>query len=188
MTQKSVIIVLMNFPILFVLGLSGVGKSSLGRYVSEDLNFLHIEQDIPSRDGIEALGLGVEMKKYFHNYDPSSLILSLHHLASSKNKIGTIITFDSFVALTSRQLEATRQFGIVVILLDGSDDDCMRSFISREKELKTRRGQKRWLDYNLKSSAKFHNHLYDEYRVAAFKNHKHTSRKSLVENVKSKIQ
>ena len=50
-----------NLPILFLLGPSGVGKSTLGQWVAEDLDFLWIEIDRwPEGDGIDLADLRAE--------------------------------------------------------------------------------------------------------------------------------
>jgi hypothetical protein len=74
---------------LFVLGPSGVGKSSLGHWLERDLALLHLEHDIYPEpgNGIDALGLRAEWNAFHDRGDASALVKVLESKAWSAGKM-----------------------------------------------------------------------------------------------------
>jgi shikimate kinase len=176
-----------KIPIVFILGLSGAGKSTLGGSVEKALNFLHIEQDIPNGSGIDNWGLRRQWQKFLKQNDASELVSSLRKIVAQQQKKGVVITFDSFVSFSKSNIKCAEESGISLVLLDGSNEDCLASFISREKALNTGRGNKRWNDFNHSSSKKFNLPMYDPLRVKAFTGHKHRPKQVLVEEIARRV-
>ena len=177
----------MELPIVFVMGLSGAGKSTLGGYIHDDINFLHLEQDIPGENGIDKAGIRIVWNRYLELHDSVSLSEALRRMAQNKGKAGIVLTFDSQVSFSLQDMATAKEAGIIVVLLDGSDEDCMNSFLKRETASPTKYDEKHWHDYNDSSLIKFQGLEYDEYRIKAFEKHDHVSPEYLIESIKQKI-
>ena len=175
-----------DLPIVFILGLSGVGKSKLGEY-SEDSDFLYIEQDSTEGNGIDIWGLRNDWDNYLNDHSASSLAKTIREKTELKVKKGAVLTFSSVVTLSIKDIECAKQSGINTILLYGTDDDCLNSYLKREQESGRGYGKNRWLKYNTDSSAKFSSNDYEPFREQVFDNHEHKSRSYLIEMVNNKI-
>lgn len=162
------------------MGLSGVGKTQLGKCVSEDLGFLHIEQDRPEGDVIDMLRVRKEWDDFLSGKDAAPLAQELRKIVKAVGKKGLIMTFTSMVGLRAAHIKTAEKAGIATVLLYGAGEDCLNSYLKREKKSGRGYDEARWILYNMDSLRLFSRPEYEQYRLPAFKNHKRVSRESLV--------
>ena len=174
-------------PIVFILGLSGVGKSKLGEWVEKDLNFLHIEQDSTQGNGIDIWGLRSDWDIYLSHKEPSGLAKTVRERARKEGRNGAILTFDSTVSLSPQEIDTAQNAGILTVILYGTDEDCLNAYLERERQSGRNYDKDRWIKYNAHSYAKFSRPEYAPYRVMVFENHDRKSREHLVELIRHKI-
>lgn len=172
-----------SLPIVFIIGLSGSGKSTLGQWVQNDLNFLHIEHDTPGSDIIDILGIRNEWDNYLHNNNSLELGNSLKRRARQVNKQGVIMTFTSMVRFSVENIKCAENAGIITRILYGSDEDCLNSYLEREKHMDRGYDEKRWIGYNTKSYELFSKPEYVPYREYAFEHHQRKPRAYLVKRI-----
>ena len=102
-----------SVPILFLLGPSGVGKTQLGQWVSEDLNLLWIELDRwPEGDGIDLANLRTEWDALWNTCQAQAIATTLRARVLSAGAHGAVVTFPSLVVFSASQLVALEQAGI----------------------------------------------------------------------------
>ena len=124
-----------NLPILFLLGPSGVGKSTLGQWVAEDLDFLWIEIDRwPDGDGIDLADLRAEWHALWNASHADNIATTLRARALAKGTRGVVLTFPSLVVFSAQQLAVLEQAGIRVLVLYGTEKDCLAALLKREQE------------------------------------------------------
>lgn len=176
------------FPIIFILGLSGTGKSKLGEWVGADLSFLHIEQDSVDGNGIDIWEIRNEWEEFLVKREPQRLLSSLRTLGEQANKKGAILTFSSMVRPSIEEMRYFDASGITTRILYGSDEDCLHSYLQREKETGRGYDEARWHKYNADTSTKFSEPEYKPYKLLGFDSGKHISRTQLINEIKNLLE
>lgn len=177
-----------TFPIVFLIGPSGVGKSDLACHVASELHFLPLELDLPDgRDGIDMEGLRAEWNLYWEGSDPDPLASALQHRIGESHCAGSILSFSSLAVPSQEQLTAARQAGISFVLMYGSGADCLRSFLEREHQLNRGLDEDHWVRHNACSYALFSSPRFDRYRLEAFAGGKHRERAELVKEIAHRV-
>ena len=134
--------------VLFLLGPSGVGKSSLGKYLSTK-NWLHIEIDrYPEGDGIDLNNLRTEWEEYYLKSLPGALHSELKLRTISASASGCILTVPNGLVIGRALVELSQEVGISVRYLYGPAADCISTFLQRE--ISSGRGltAEHWVRYN----------------------------------------
>jgi len=156
-------------PILFVLGPSGAGKTTFGRCVKTNLDFLWIDIDpMPNVDGIDLAGLRTEWDEFFNACHAGAIATTLRGRVSKGGTRGAVLTFSSLVVFSSPQLAALKKAGIRVLILYGSQEDCLAAFLKRERETGRNLTEEHWRRHNCDTHKRLGDSSYDPYRVTVF--------------------
>jgi adenylate kinase family enzyme len=168
-------------PIIFFFGPSGVGKTTLAELLREDHNYIHLKIDRADGDGIDIEGLRSEWDKFLNEDDAESLAEALRQKIHEQNKAGIVLTFASTDWLRIHKIEEAKKHRILTVVLYGSKEDCLNSFMAREKI------KNRGFDANQRFYPKFTNTDYAKYRLDTFHNHVHRNKSSLIKEVSRRI-
>ena len=136
-----------QYMIWFVLGPSGVGKSSFGDYLANIKDWYHLEIDQFINDGIDTYGLRQEWDAYYLSLDPSGLITELKKRTMESGKSNCVLTFPGNLVLSTNHISVVANV-IKVIYLYGSAVRCMTTFLKREQETHRNLGLDHWITYN----------------------------------------
>ncbi len=174
---------------LFVLGPSGVGKSSLGHWLEDDLALLHLEHDIYPEpgDGMDALGLRAEWNVFHDCGDASALVKLLDRRAVAGGMTGTVLTFSGVVVLHPDALRRAEMAGIATLILYGPGSACVNSFLAREKATGRNLGFEHWVLNNKRCYMNLSSPAFAPWRVNAFVGEIHRDRGDLVDLVRSRL-
>ena len=177
-----------NVPILFLLGPSGVGKTTLGQWVSEDLDLLWIEIDrFPDGDGIDLANLRTEWDAFWNVCDAGVIATTLRERVLAKGACGAILTFPSLVVFSAEHLECLEQAGIRVLVLYGAEETCLAAFLQRERESGRNLSKEQWLHNNSHIQKRLGESSYERYRLMAFEAGRFRSRATLVGAVRKHL-
>jgi adenylate kinase family enzyme len=175
-------------PVLFVLGPSGAGKSTLGRAVAEDLGFLWIEIDtFPGPDAIDIQELRKEWDRFLITGLAADLASALRRKATSKKARGVVLTFPSRVVFDRAHLNGLKRTGIQVIVLYGSQQDCLAFFLRREHALNRNLTEDHWKQNNTETHRLFGEPDCAPYRLMAFQDGQPRARAELVTAVRERV-
>lgn len=175
-----------GLPILFVLGPSGAGKTTLGKFIEKDLDFLWIEIDTwPAPDAIDVEGLRPEWDRFLSTGQAAELATALRMKASSKK--GVVLTFPSMVVFYPIHFVGLERTGIKAIVLYGSEQDCLAAFLRRELKLNRVLTEGHWRCHNEKSHRSFSAPYYAPYRLRAFQDGQPRTRIELVTAVRERL-
>lgn len=172
-------------PIAFLLGLSAAGKSTLGGWVAEDMGFIWLEMD--RVNGFEAEGLRAEWDVFCKTCQAENLASAVRARVLGACASGAIITFDSTTVFPASHLAALEQAGIQVLVLYGDRNDCLASFIDRERESGRGLPGGWWDVHNADAILHFGAPDYERYRMRAFHDGRHRERDELVAEVRHRV-
>jgi hypothetical protein len=120
--------------ILLVLGPSGVGKSTFGKYLRSNHAWLHLEIDqFPNGDGIDLLDLRAPWDRFFQNQDPTGLVDELTRRVDQHGNPGVVLTFPSRLVLPPVHIERAGAVGVQTVYLYGTAANCLTAFLARER-------------------------------------------------------
>jgi hypothetical protein len=156
-------------PVLFIAGPSGAGKSTISEWVAIDLQFLHLEIDLWFADGIDVHGLRHEWKAFCRQLDPAPLASVLRDRVVAASCSGAVLSFPSNVILTRKQIDVARSVGLHTVVLYGSVQQCIDSFLARESTNGRGLGIERWHRFNARAHATYGRSNYADLRVEAFR-------------------
>jgi adenylate kinase family enzyme len=124
--------------IWFILGPSGVGKSTFSIYLSHQLDWHHLETDNPVAhdDWKDNYGLKEKWVSYLKNDDGRLLVEKLTKLFVEADKAGVIVSLPSY-PLSLKHIRVVKD-NIRIVYLYGNEENCLRSF--RDRESKKPRG------------------------------------------------
>jgi hypothetical protein len=179
-----------EIQLLFLLGPSGAGKSQVGAWLAADLNFLHIEIDrCPEGDGIDLTHIRPEWDAFLDRNDAGPLAKTLSSRVMETGRTGVVLTFTSLVVFNQPRIEQLRTKGISVIILYGSESECLNSFLDREKRLARgmENNERHWIYYNRETHAEFSRPEYAPWRLTVFKDGVHRSRIDIVNEIQRSI-
>jgi hypothetical protein len=169
-----------NTPILFVLGPSGAGKTTLGQWLAEDLHFLRIEIDQWPADGIDRANLRPEWNEFWDRCQAGAIASTLRARVLNDGARGAVLTFPSRVVFSVQQLAVLEQAGIRVLVLYGSEDDCLAAFLRREKESGRNLTEEHWRRNSCDTHKLLADSSYAPYRVTVFQAGRFRDRAALV--------
>jgi ABC-type branched-subunit amino acid transport system ATPase component len=176
-----------QFPIIFFFGPSGAGKTTLAEWLKEDLNFIHLKIDRADGDGIDIEDLRDEWNAYYDQNNAEDLAKVLRQKIHELNKSGVVLTFASTHWLKIYQVEEAERYGIITVVLYGSEKDCLGSYMAREKIKNRGFDADHWIKYNVPFYPNFTDPNYAKYRINTFHNHEHLSKSSLIEAISQRI-
>lgn len=125
---------------LVVQGMSGVGKTALGRWLHEHAGVLWLEADQTPRDGLEIAGLK-ERWDAFVSGDATGLVDELDRRVRAKGKRFCAITLPSTCFVSG----AVR---IVAVDLVDAPERCRERFFRRVPEMDRAAAERHWAAHN----------------------------------------
>jgi shikimate kinase len=151
----------------FILGPSGVGKSSFGQYLAQEKNWLHLEIDQFPNDGINIHQLREPCDNFYHKKDSSSLVAELTQRVTSQGKAGGVATFPGNFVLFQEHITACRSL-IAIFYLYGSAEQCINAFLKREQETGRNLSLDHWMGNNYSTHPIMSDHIFEHNRVNVF--------------------
>lgn len=141
--------------IWFILGPSGVGKTHVSHFVAEQKNWLHLEIDQFSIQGIDSYDIeGTEFHDLRLEWDifrklklAKPLIKKIIRKYEEAGKAGAILSFPSTIVLSLAHIKRLAR-EVEVIYLFGEQEFCINSFLQREDRLKRGLGLSTWQGAN----------------------------------------
>jgi hypothetical protein len=115
----------------FLLGPSGVGKTTFGDWLHIYREYLHIAIDCGDTDGMIAEGLAEPWAK-LRQGDPAPFTLELQERAKAKGMKGCVLTFWSVIFISPDTIGWLAKYDIAVRYLYGPKELCIQSFVRRE--------------------------------------------------------
>jgi len=153
---------------VFILGPSGIGKSSFGEYITQAKSWLHLEVDqFPNSDGIDIHKLREPWDRFFFKKDPQDLVDELTKRVTSEKRAGCIVTFPGGVVLSPEHIRMCRE-SIGIFYLYGSAAQCINAFLAREEETGRCLSLEHWLTNNYETYLKMSNPAFEQSRVHVF--------------------
>ena len=175
-------------PVVFLLGLSGAGKTTLGGWLAEDMGFLWIEIDrLDGGNALDTEGLLAEWEMFAKFGQAGNLASALRARALGTRASGTVLTFPSTTIFHASHLAALEQARIRVLVMYGHRLDCLESFSRREQDSGRGLPESHWECYNADAMQQFGGQGYDRYRVMAFHDGRHRERGVLVAEVRDRV-
>lgn len=174
-------------PIVLIFGMSGVGKSTLGRLLAKEWSFLHIEQDIPDANGLELWDLNNEFIEYYQALKTDKFVRKIKQLVQNRERRGAIITFDSTFTPSIWQLETAVKSGMQALVLDGPSNLCCQSYFRREKTLGHDVTESDWHEYNDELLSTFSQKAYSPYKLSVFEDQIRKPNNELLEEIATAI-
>ena len=174
--------------IVFLLGLSGAGKTTLASWLAEDLGMLHLEVDQPDEDGIDLEGLRPEWNEFAGGGQPAGLARVIRGRAAGARRRGAVLSFSSELVLDVAAIAAAEAAGIRTFVLHGTREECLAAFLERERA--TGRGFTRdyWARYNDASCIQYGRAEFAPYRLGAFVGGRRRPHADLVAEVRTRLE
>lgn len=175
-------------PIVFLLGPSGAGKTTLAGWIAEDMGFSHIEIDrFPEGDGIDLAGLRPEWDTFCNVGDSVALAAAIRSRVEQVRAAGAVLSFPSTLVLPIPLMDAAAVTGIRSLILFGPEDRCLASLLTRPDTLSRRLDRCHGRVNNLRSHAVWASSDFGPYRMEAFEGPAHRTRQDLVAEVRLRV-
>ena len=154
-------------PVIFVAGPSGVGKTTLGRWIEEDLRFLFLDIDPPL--GTASHGLRREWLRFGHYLDPAPLASALRDRITRECRLGAMLAFPSTVIFPRAAINAAKAAGISTVVIYGPPKLCERDFLARESTNGRGLTVEHWQSNNKYAQLAYGGPEYADMRLDAFR-------------------
>lgn len=154
-------------PIIFVFGLSGVGKTHTAKAISRDYSLLHIDID-RSGGGFAKAGFPSGWDKDVTRIDLAVLAAGVRDCLGDLHQ-GAVLSFPTTYRFSREQLRAASYHGVGVILLWGALEYCWD--VRRKRQQKNKGTTPKYADYLRKNRPTFEMYQdaeYDEFKAEAF--------------------
>ena len=154
--------------ILFILGPSGVGKSTFARYLSKEHHWFHLEIDDPRGDGIDIYGLRRAWDAFYLSTSPSLLAQAVRDLMKKANASKCVVSFPSPLVLSPDHIDAAARESIRVTYLYATAAQCIDAFLQRERESMRNLSLDHWLGFNKESYIAMSRPEFRPHRINVF--------------------
>jgi hypothetical protein len=153
--------------IIFVLGLSGVGKTYTAKALSKDYSLLHIDIDRKA-GGFAKAGFPPEWDKDIARVDFAVLAAGIRGCIGDQHQ-GAVLSFPTTYRFRREQLGVASTHGVGVVVLWGAIERCWDVRRERQKKNKgTTPDQAGYLRKNRPAFEMYKGAEYDEFKVEAF--------------------
>ena len=186
-----------QIPILFILGPSGAGKTTLGDQLAQH-GVLHINFDRPDCNGVDRERLRKEWNAFLDDRNPQPLADAIRQRMQSSGAKGASITCPSGIVpstaagangceLSRAYLSQMRTVGFHTIILHGTRDDCLAAFQCREAGTGRGLGQDWWDANNAYWQYMFQPTDFAGEVLSAFSSGQHRPLAELVAQIQTKL-
>jgi len=154
-------------PIIFVLGLSGVGKTDTAKALSKNYSLLHIDIDRKG-GGFAKAGFPPEWDEDVARVDFAHLAAGVRDRLGDQHQ-GAVVSFPTTYRFRREQLAVASTHGVGVVVLWGALERCWD--VRRERQEKNKRMTPDHADYLRKNRPTFEMYEgaeYDEFKAEAF--------------------
>jgi hypothetical protein len=154
-------------PIIFVLGISGVGKTDTAKALSKDYSLLHIDIDRKG-GGFAKAGFPPEWDEDIARVDFALLAAGVRACLGDHHQ-GAVLSFPTTYRFSRKQLSVASTHGIGVVVLWGALERCWE--VRRERQEKSKGTTPDHTDYLQKNRPTFEMYEsaeYGEFKTEAF--------------------
>jgi hypothetical protein len=155
------------YPIILVLGPSGVGKSTVSRWIKKEFQFLHLDIDKPR--GFARNGLPADWDECISRIDFARLATFVLQRVDSKKRAGAVLSFPTEHVLTREQIDAASGVGITTVVLWGTEERCIQARSERSRKKGIAFGLARYRRKNGPSFETYKRSEYDDFKFEAFR-------------------
>ncbi len=173
--------------VLLVLGPSGVGKSTLGDWLAEDLDLVRLELD-PWPEPVWRSDVASAREALLSRGDAGPLVALLTRLAGEAGRAGGVATLCGGAVLPLRRLLRLRRLGAQAVVLYASERECLSSFLAREAVNGRGLDEAYWRRHRDPSFAAHGSMRYLPWRLLAFDRGARRSRADLVAVVARRLR
>jgi hypothetical protein len=157
-------------PIIMLLGPSGSGKTTLAKWLAEDFQFLHLDNDKwHERTDIDSEGLQEQWKHFYEGGHVDKLAAAIYKHVSKSRKRGAVLSFPSDVFLSINHILEAERFGIRTLVLYGPREKCLQAFLNREGITGRKLDETHWEKHNEKFYLYYNRSSLVPYRLEIFK-------------------
>jgi adenylate kinase family enzyme len=169
-------------PIIFVLGLSGVGKTRTSDELGKKYSLWHIDMD--GDNSFKSIGLPNEWDTDIQQVDFALLADNVRSCIKDEDR-GVILSFPTIHRFTRDQFDRASPFGICVVILWGLFECCAK--IRRERQEARKKGTpsaRRYKRLNTPTFEIYSHGDYDRFRVWTLdENCSHRSYKDILADI-----
>jgi adenylate kinase family enzyme len=156
--------------VVFLVGLSGSGKTTVASWMEEDLGFIHLDIDPPAgRDGVNVSDIRQEWDLFLHQQEATPLAKAIRARVSEASASGAVLSFPSTALFHRPMIDLAEGVGIQTIILHGSPEQCRAAFLDREKSTGRRYTADHWHRNNDRAAALYLSAEYSDARMPAFR-------------------
>lgn len=153
-------------PVIFVLGLSGAGKTHTSKVLGEEYLLLHIDID-RTGGGFARAGFPGEWDEDVSRVDFLILAAGVRMQVTDEYQ-GAILSFPTTYVFSREQLDVASRHGVSTVVLWGTLEHCMEARREREEKRGKTFYPNRYLRKNTPTFDTYRSAEYDEFKVAAF--------------------
>ena len=130
--------------IILILGYSGIGKTTIGRYFEREKEWIHIELDKGSQDKILSNSIpfpsGDKLNKSYFDY--------LRDFLGANRFNGAVITMPSTIVINQEVSKSLNSIGVKTVYLIAPTYLCLEEFLRRENETGRNLSAYHWIKHN----------------------------------------
>jgi hypothetical protein len=153
--------------LMFLVGPSGVGKSTIAEPLCSDLALYHVDVD---RDPLKVHGIRDAWQEFWTGSNPGPIADALRAIASREGRAGVLVSLPSNKkrVLHPGHVDAARRAGIKVIVLWGAEAFCKKARQDRDVERGIPWNESKYDARNRRTFELYSGTEYDGVRVDAF--------------------
>jgi hypothetical protein len=153
--------------LMFLVGPSGVGKSTIAGPLCSDLALFHVDVD---RDPLKVHGIRDAWQEFWTGRNPGPIADALRAIASREGRAGVLVSLPSNKkrVLHPGHVDAAHKAGIKVIVLWGAEEFCKKARKGRDVERGIPWNESRYDARNRRAFELYGGPEYDGVRVDVF--------------------
>jgi hypothetical protein len=153
--------------LMFLVGPSGVGKSTIAEPLCSDLALYHVDVD---RNPLKAYGIKDEWHEFWTGNNPGPIADALRAIAAAEGRAGALLSLPSNEkrVLHPGHVDTAQRAGIEVVVLWGPEGLCKKARKGRDLELGLPWNESKYDERNRRTFELYIGPEYDGLRVEAF--------------------
>ena len=140
-----------NNNIWFILGPSGVGKTTFAEYLANHQNWLHLDFDRPRKprgDNVDRLKMWKQLDNFFFKFKKRPLLRAIRKkVAPLSDATGIVLSFPSDYVASPDHISAISDY-VKTFYLYGNRQLCLDAFLDREQTTGRQLGEEYWKEHN----------------------------------------